>query len=79
MNITRPIPTLPYFVGLIGGYTLDVIAKVTGKKFPVSAIRIRKFCAETTMNTDRLLESGFKAPYTLEQGIRNMVEHEFKK
>lgn len=78
MNITRTIPTVPYFAGLLGGYTFDVIAKLTGKKFPVSSVRIKKFCAETTVNTDKLVESGFKAPYTLEQGIRNMIKHEFK-
>lgn len=78
MNITRTIPTVPFFVGLMGGYTFDILAKVTGKKFPVSSVRIRKFCADTTVNTDKLLESGFKAPYTLEQGIRNMIEYEFK-
>ena len=79
MNITRTIPTLPYSLGLLGGYTFDVLAKITGKKFPVSSVRIRKFCAETTVNTDRLLESGFKAPYTLEEGMRNMINNEFKK
>lgn len=78
MNITRTIPTVPYFVGLMGGYTFDLIAKITGKKFSISSVRIKKFCADTTVNTDRLLESGFKAPYSLEQGIRNMIDHEFK-
>lgn len=78
MNITRTIPTVPYFIGLIGGGIFDILAKVTGKTFPVSSVRIKKFCAETTVNTDRLLESGFKAPYTLEQGIQNMIRHDFK-
>lgn len=78
MNITRAIPTVPYFIGLIGGGVFDILAKVTGKKFPVSSVRIKKFCAETTVNTDRLLESGFKAPYTLEQGIQHMIQHDFK-
>lgn len=78
MNITRSIPTVPYFIGLTGGYFFDILARVTGKTFPVSSVRIKKFCAETTVNTDRLLESGFKAPYTLEQGIHNMIKHDFK-
>ena len=78
MSITRNIPSMPYIVGLLGGYTFDVIAKVTGKKFPVSSIRIKKFCSDTTVSTDKLLESGFKAPYTLKDGLRNMIKHEFK-
>lgn len=78
MNITGKSISIPYIVGLLGGYAFDFIAKVTGKKFPVSSIRIKKFCAETTVNTDKLLASGFKAPYTLEEGIRKMIKHEFK-
>jgi nucleoside-diphosphate-sugar epimerase len=78
LNINRNIPSMPYAIGLLGGYAFDVMAKITGKKFPVSSIRIKKFCAETTVRTDRLLESGFKAPYALEEGLRNMIEHEFK-
>jgi len=78
MNITRNIPSIPYILGLIGGYIFDVIAKITGKKFPISSIRIKKFCAETTVNTNRLGASGFKAPYTLEEGLRNMIKYEFK-
>ena len=79
MGITRNIPAAPYWLGLAGGYTFDLLAKVTGKKFPVSSIRIKKFCAETTVNTDRLLQSGFKAPYTLEEGLRRMIRSEFKR
>jgi hypothetical protein len=63
---------------LIGGYTFDLIAKITGKKFPVSSVRIKKFTAETTVNTDKLIASGFKAPYTLKKGLMNMIKHEFK-
>ena len=78
MNINRNLPAVPYFIGLLGGYIFDILAKLTGKKFPVSSIRIKKFCAVTTVNTDKLIESGFKAPYTLEEGLRNMINHDFK-
>ncbi len=68
---------VPYFIGLLGGYTFDLISKITGKKFPVSSIRIKKFAADTTISTKRLIESGFKAPYSLEEGLRRMVRSEF--
>jgi nucleoside-diphosphate-sugar epimerase len=68
--------TLPYWLGLLGGYTLDILAKITGKKFPISSIRIKKFTAETTVNTDKLLKSGFKEPFTLEEGLNRMIRHE---
>lgn len=70
--------SMPYVIGLCGGYIFDVLAKLTGKKFPVSSIRIKKFTSETTVNTDKLLESGFKDPYTLEEGLDMMIKNEFK-
>jgi len=78
LGIKKSTPRAPYFIGLLGGYIFDSIAKVTGKKFPVSSIRIKKFCAETTVNTDKLQKSGFKPPYSLEEGLRNMIQYEFK-
>ncbi len=78
MNINHNIPSMPYTIGLLGGYAFDVMAKITGKKFPISSIRIKKFCAETTVKTDNLLNSGFTAPYALEEGLRNMIKREFK-
>lgn len=77
MKITKGLVTIPYGIGLLGGYCFDILALLTGKKFPVSSIRIKKFTAETTINTDKLINSGFKAPFTLEEGLRNMVKNEF--
>lgn len=72
------IPSVPYWLGLLGGYSFDILAKLTGKKFPVSSIRIKKFTAETTVSTDRLFESGFQEPYSLEEGLRKMIQYEFR-
>lgn len=72
-------PSLPYALGLAGGLTFDMAAKITGKKFPVSAVRIQKFCADTVVNADKLCETGFQAPYALEHGLREMMAAEFSK
>lgn len=77
--IKKKIPSVPFWLGILGGYTFDLMAKLTGKKYPVSSIRIKKFTAETTVSTDRLLESGFHSPYCLEEGLRKMIRHDFKK
>lgn len=77
LKIGKKFISLPYTLGLLGGYTFDLLSVITGKKFPVSSIRIKKFTAETTINTDKLLSSGFKAPFTLEEGLRNMAKKEF--
>jgi GlcNAc-P-P-Und epimerase len=78
LNIEKNFISVPYTLGLLGGYAFDLLSIITGKKFPVSSIRIKKFTAETTINTDKLLVSGFKAPYTLEEGLRKMATQEFK-
>jgi nucleoside-diphosphate-sugar epimerase len=35
---------LPFSLGLLIGSCFDMVAKITGKKFPISAIRVKKFC-----------------------------------
>lgn len=71
------IVTLPYFVGLAGGGVFDVLAKITGRKFPISVIRVKKFCANTVVNADRARRTGFKAPFTLSQGLQEMIVSDF--
>ncbi|MEQ4659679.1 MULTISPECIES: NAD-dependent epimerase/dehydratase family protein [Providencia] len=67
---------IPYAIGLLAGYSFDILSKITKKEFPVSSIRVKKFCARTQFksNTDYL---GFKAPVTLEQGLSQTVKNEF--
>ena len=67
----------PYPVGLAGGYVFDMLAKLTGRTFPISSIRIKKFVADTTVSAQRLQETGFAAPYSLEEGLTRMIESEF--
>ncbi len=78
LEFTREIPSAPYWIGLVGGYSFDIVSKIIGRKFSISSIRIKKFTAETTVNTDKLLASKFEAPYTLEEGLRKMIKYEFK-
>lgn len=70
---------IPYLPGLLGGYVFDVLAKITGKKFPISSIRVRKFCANTIVNADKLQETEFEAPFSLKAGLQDMIAAEFPK
>jgi nucleoside-diphosphate-sugar epimerase len=70
---------IPYSIGLLGGYAFDILAKVTGRTFPISAIRIRKFCANTQIASEKLGEIGFVSPYSLRDGLKRMILSEFKK
>lgn len=72
----RPV-RLPYWAGLAAGGVFDIAARLTGRSFPVSTQRVRKFCAETVFDTKRLRDSGFEPRVTLEEGLRQMVRAEF--
>lgn len=68
---------IPYIIGLMGGFAFDILAEISGRKFPISMIRVRKFCASTIVNADKLGETGFKAPYSLNDGLEEMIKAEF--
>ena len=78
-KLGKPIPAfaLPFAAGLGAGYVFDGLARITGKNFPISAVRIRKFCADTTSSADKARRSGFNPPFTLEEGIERMINHDF--
>ncbi len=44
LNKKLPAVRLPYLLGYMGGLSFDLLAKLTGKKFSVSAVRVKKFC-----------------------------------
>ena len=73
---TGSVLRLPYSLGLLAGYTFDLLAKLTRKELPVSSIRVKKFCARTQFksSTDYL---GFKPPCSLEEGLSSTVKNEF--
>ena len=64
---------LPYQLGLIGGYAFDALSFFTKKKYPISSIRIKKFCANTQISTQALDRIDFKAPYKIEEGLKRMI------
>ncbi len=73
-----PRVRLPYWLGMTAGSAVDVLAKLTGKKLPISSQRVKKFCATTSFNSQKKKELGFVAPYSLEEGLRRTVEFDFK-
>lgn len=68
---------IPYPIGLVGGIVFDQVARVTGKNFPISSIRVKKFCADTVVNADKREETGFKAPHSLAEGLEAMITADF--
>lgn len=78
-SLSKKIPSvhLPYPLGMLGGYCFDVLSKVTGKKYAISSVRVKKFCATTQFDATKVHNSGFKAPYTLSQGLDRTLKYEF--
>ncbi|MDP2091691.1 MAG: NAD-dependent epimerase/dehydratase family protein, partial [Pseudohongiella sp.] len=68
---------VPIWAGDIAGIFFDFVAKISGRKLPVSRIRIRKFSAETTINTARLVSDGYSGRYTTEEGLSRMIDSDF--
>jgi len=73
-----PKISLPYALGIVSGYMFDVLSCLTRKTFPISSIRIQKFCANSTVNADKAHGLGFQSKFTLGEGIERMIQHDFK-
>lgn len=76
MKVKIPKQKIPYWFGMITGYCFDLLAFVSGKKLPVSSVRVKKFCATTQFNAKKA-HTVFNAPYSLESGLNKTLEHEF--
>lgn len=70
-------PRLPYWLGLILGYTADLIAKLSGKNLPISSIRVKKFASSTEFKSANFKLDKFKAPFSLNDGINRTLQSEF--
>lgn len=67
---------IPKFIGLMAGYTADILAKL-GIKLPISSIRVKKFCASSKFSSAKNELHGFEAPFTLWEGLDRTLEAEF--
>ena len=67
---------LPYICGWLAGGVFDVAARLSGKTFPISRIRVKKFCS-TTQFASAAHDTAFKAPVSLEEGLQRTVQYEF--
>lgn len=67
---------LPFAVGYMIGKGFDLVAALTGKRFAISSIRVKKFCANSVYNT-AIDQTGFVPPVPLEQALAQTVRYEF--
>ena len=78
-SLNKKIPSvrIPLWLGYLGGFGFDVLAFVTRKKLTISSVRVKKFVATTQFDATKVHSSGFKAPYTLEEGLDKTLNYEF--
>jgi nucleoside-diphosphate-sugar epimerase len=67
---------LPYYFGYFIGKCFDLIGAITDRRFAISSIRVKKFCANSVYNT-AIDKTGFVPPVQLEQALAQTVRHEF--
>ena len=69
-------PRMPYALGYLIGLGLDGMAALTGRRFPISAIRVKKFCSNSVYGT-AVERTGFVPPVSLHEALERTVRHEF--
>ena len=68
---------LPYWLGLILGYTADLASLLSGKNLPISSIRVKKFTSSTEFKSAKDNLNDFNAPFSLSDGIQRTLQSEF--
>lgn len=72
-----PATHFPYWMGMMGGYCFDLLAKIAKKKLMVSSVRVKKFCATTQFDSSKAMSSGYIPVYTLKEGFARTLNYEF--
>lgn len=67
---------IPFAVGYLIGKGFDLVAALSGKRFAISSIRVKKFCANSVYNT-AIDQTGFVPPVTLVKALAQTVRYEF--
>lgn len=67
---------IPFALGLALGKVFDGVSLLTGKRFPISAIRVKKFCANSVYATS-VDSTSFQRPVSIEDALQRTVKYEF--
>ena len=67
---------IPFWLGMIIGYTFDFFSIIFRKNFSISSVRVKKFCAKTNYNSKKL-HSEFSPPYPIREALRKTISSEF--
>ena len=76
-NNDKIVVRIPLWLGLLIGYSADILAFLSSRKLAVSSIRVRKFCATTHFSSAKHDMDGFVQPFGLEEAINQTLHSEF--
>jgi GlcNAc-P-P-Und epimerase len=68
---------IPYPAAYLGGLAADLASKVLRRELPISAIRVRKFCATTQFGSSRLAATGIVPAVPLREALARTITYEF--
>mgnify|MGYP000983733945 FL=1 len=74
LGIRQPRFRLPLRPALFGASIFDVLGKITGINFPITAYRIRKFNTATRFKADKIRSLGFQQRVPLKEGFKRMLD-----
>lgn len=73
-GVKLPNIHLPLFIAMALTFPFDILEKITGHLFRITAKRIKKFNTETHFKADKIRKAGFKQPISLDEGFRRTLE-----
>jgi len=67
---------IPFWFGLLVGFFFDALAKISGKRFSISSVRVRKFCANSVYGSS-IEKTGFVPPIPLVRALQSTIRRDF--
>jgi GlcNAc-P-P-Und epimerase len=65
---------IPYTIGYAAAKCIDVLAFVANKKFSISSVRVKKFCATTQFSGKKMLASGYTPQVSILDGLQATLD-----
>lgn len=73
----KTILRIPRSLGLFVGSFIDLVSKLTNRKYNISKIRIKKFISDSIISTDKLNSTNFQPKYSLKNAIDKTIRYDF--
>jgi nucleoside-diphosphate-sugar epimerase len=70
---SKPKLSIPMGIAMPAARLMDMIGSAIGHDFTITSARIRKFNTSTQFSVEKLRSMGFKAPFTIEEGLERNI------